>query len=1558
MIQIRKKGKKGFFWLSLGLIGVIMTGMVYQVWAEQNRHEDVTYLSDINPIRHKVGWGSFVRDKEIDGNGKIRLKEGAGEPKEYSKGVGAHANAEIVYNLDNPLSLGRATFEGQIGVQAGKDRGKVRFDFYLDDQLIYSSRPITEKNPQPVIFTVKGKNQLKIVIDNLGDGTQDHAVLADAKFVNKNFSETPTEGLETDIKHNFDLAKAPNDRVLREKMLKSRFFSKIGRMEYDYFRNKGAEEHKFTDWLINDLEALTMINESEDLPGPAMEFLRILMKIRTEDPTIERDSLNKKIAIATATSNSSQVRFYYDLAQKVDATWRYKIYRNLARAEGQLMPMFESLDTYSVAQVVSTPITNEDILWLREKIKQEFPERAKTTNGISGLNHHYIQYLDQNEFGDSIHSDKFYGQNPNLGRLIERGGVCGTISKFGSMVMNSFGVPAALVGQPGHAAMVFRTDNGEPGRNNWISSWAETSGGLWSPSIDKLESIGGWRIGPVAYLSSASLKNENYQEARELYEYHHIFKDTDPEKLQILSKVIDLNPLFLPAYISRIRQIENIGEDKIALLEFSFKIMDNLHDHPAMMMMLLDRIETKINDRSMKNDFYAKYIEAIDRPKTNLVKDTIDSPSHNNKINKIRNYLGDFSFDGKNANKFIGGMTDTEYSLDGGKNWRPFKEENHQLTISELKEINPELGIMLKVRGARFPMKIQIGKAAAPILKINDQEDYISGKGLLEMEYSYNNGINWIDYSKIRPDLSGNKTVLIRYKKSGRVYASDAVKLNFTEQMIPEDFDFIPNPNISIQKFTSDEKRQGEGAELAIDGDSTTIWHSNYNRGDRQPALTLKLNKSYPIKGLHYQPRQDNSNNGTARKIKISYSEIQSDNEDNFKTLEPITIDYGNNLKKSIEIPLNFKAVIVKFQILEGENNFGSAAEIRIRTTKEEARQALAKLKKESEKRPRERLAGSLYAKRHYYQEDLEKTNDPKLKAGLAQIIEKIPEDGAILFAKSLNELNQLAQEVELAHEKLMDQLLVERYQKISGENKPTADYISENDKARAAAVKVKIAKIDWNNPKIVAETYYELLMENTGVISQLSAEKIELFKKLEQRDHQAEANSWINDFKEILNGSLEKKELKLGLAEQTFRILPRQTKALLNTQRKQLEQARKQVKQSLNNSKSVLSQMIRDSEDYIRDLDNTDLNKSKKLEEMIISAKQILAEDNYRIQNQAAYDLMMKKQIIAYEIKERVLVSMRKQAFKNLHDNLLNKPLAEISQTDKTAAAAARASYIRIGKEAQAEMNGEIKRLEAVEALISANSNERSRLIREKTKEIFEADIKQLHYPENQALLQKALADLMKEDGDILENNKKLTNLAQVIKETDKKVYETELALAYRERLLLRTAIEKVEISQKNRVEDLIEELVKMEQENSVKMPTKTRILAILESIKRRETEQDSQNQPQPTPDTNNPENILDENSSKEESKEYRPQTQKKTEEILKSGPELSETGDNTKKQTSSDKNEPNQTEKESEVKVEKRKTEAKSENNLWWQIPSAIVIIMLAGIGLKAVIKRRKRD
>ena len=117
-------------------------------------------------------------------------------------------------------------------------------------------------------------------------------------------------------------------------------------------------------------------------------------------------------------------------------------------------------------------------------------------------------------------------------------------------------------------------------------------------------------------------------------------------------------------------------------------------------------------------------------------------------------------------------------------------------------------------------------------------------------------------------------------------------------------------------------------AELVLDGDVSTIWHTNWYGTSRENHwIQFELGEDYTVDGLRYQPRQGSSNG-----IITEYEIQVSDDGQNFKTVKSGTWEGNANWKIA-----SFSGVQAKYVRLVAINAltdnsyvFASAAEIRL----------------------------------------------------------------------------------------------------------------------------------------------------------------------------------------------------------------------------------------------------------------------------------------------------------------------------------------------------------------------------------------------------------------------------------------------------------------------------------------------------------------------------------------------------------------------------------------------------------------------------------------------------
>lgn len=140
-------------------------------------------------ILHNRDWYADVVERPIQAapGEEVTVRIALSEPKEktFDKGLGTHAESEIVYALDGKYER----FESYIGV-TGRDNahnhyGSVSFEVVLDGKSAYKS-PVLKGGGayKHIQIDVSGVKELRLLVGDGGDGdASDHAGWADAKVI-------------------------------------------------------------------------------------------------------------------------------------------------------------------------------------------------------------------------------------------------------------------------------------------------------------------------------------------------------------------------------------------------------------------------------------------------------------------------------------------------------------------------------------------------------------------------------------------------------------------------------------------------------------------------------------------------------------------------------------------------------------------------------------------------------------------------------------------------------------------------------------------------------------------------------------------------------------------------------------------------------------------------------------------------------------------------------------------------------------------------------------------------------------------------------------------------------------------------------------------------------------------------------------------------------------------------------------------------------------------------------------------------------------------------------
>ncbi|MCR4411838.1 MAG: NPCBM/NEW2 domain-containing protein [Thermoguttaceae bacterium] len=143
-------------------------------WPKQD--QAVVYLDEIAPDEATQDWGTLQTNRSVWE--KPMIVAGA----KFARGLGAHANARLVYDLAG----GRfKTFRCRVGRDEHAQDGVVAFQVLVDGKKVFDSGPMTKATPaRPVEVNVAGAQTLELLSLDGGDGiTGDHADWAEAQLI-------------------------------------------------------------------------------------------------------------------------------------------------------------------------------------------------------------------------------------------------------------------------------------------------------------------------------------------------------------------------------------------------------------------------------------------------------------------------------------------------------------------------------------------------------------------------------------------------------------------------------------------------------------------------------------------------------------------------------------------------------------------------------------------------------------------------------------------------------------------------------------------------------------------------------------------------------------------------------------------------------------------------------------------------------------------------------------------------------------------------------------------------------------------------------------------------------------------------------------------------------------------------------------------------------------------------------------------------------------------------------------------------------------------------------
>lgn len=898
------------------------------------------YLSDMVPIKKSVSYGTLVNDADLDGNNIILTVEN--HLFTFKKGIFAHANAEIVYDLTDYSDY--SYFVAFAGLNYSSSRGDgVTYHFYTsNDNASWTEvgEGITKLPREEATFVKVPLNNatfLRIVIDDRAGNGADHSVLADAKLVNEvngNFVLDSVADFDNEIKSSYNNETTFNNE-LEQLILKRELTKRVGQYTINSFYNENEDNKAVINWLLSNKTVLNYYilggtPDGNNYYNSLTQLARLYKAYKDDFTNTEVTKYNTvlgdlytRMAITLSLTHSQRVALWMQpgaAENQSDAVDRYQIFKELhknnkfyVREDIDITKWFEGYSVEEMRFVMNNAIDDESILWLNEYVQSKINETPGSAWGLL-TPHPYMAYVWPN-YGNNVYYDeenydyfnelfatgdkklydyditrgtndhKVYKVWMNFRNKFGTGAVCGGISKTGSNIRTTHGIAATVIGQPGHAALLYYTEDAQ-GKGYWNID-NNVSG--WTLSEKGERMLLGWGNGTyargfyqVVYMTMAqeALNDyENFEKAEEFLMLARAYQDNPSKQEELIRKAINAQSYNLDAWLDLIEIYNNSEKSEKEYYALAEEVADNLKYFPLAMYNLTNLIKPKLtsvenlykfsllqtrtleigkNTPNNTADSYTIYQPAVARVEAGYLLGIVD------------NSIASFSFDGADAGKIVlsNRFNNTgirwDYSIDGKQTWKEVSftaEEEHklQLTAQQIRNITAENDIYVHIVGVNYDeknlFKIDITEGALlSELYASDLENRVVGVDL-NTEWRYKASDTWTSYSVSSPDLTGNKTVQVRQAATGTILASSASEMfTFTEDNQPMTRKYIPVSHLSVFAVSSEAVNQGGAAIKAIDGNYNTRWHSAWNGSDSQRYIVLKLDKPRYISAVEFIP--------------------------------------------------------------------------------------------------------------------------------------------------------------------------------------------------------------------------------------------------------------------------------------------------------------------------------------------------------------------------------------------------------------------------------------------------------------------------------------------------------------------------------------------------------------------------------------------------------------------------------------------------------------------------------------------------------------------------------
>ncbi len=687
--------------------------------------EKRVYLSDLNYITSNNwsynGWaGHSIQHDKNQENGKLSLMIN-GERTYFTKGVSVHAKGQVTYDISE-LSTQYPRFVAYIGVDGSRGsngdlwiRISVSKDGVKWEEKIKTSNMKGTTPAVDVDIDIEGYKYLRIYADPNGGNAADHATIANARLITKDFDKDApyynkihTVEYYDSILKNYSVEENYNNnyRLVLEREL-------VNKLGYSNIQDLAEFKKGFSEtlnWYLDSNERIEQIIEVGEISNTT-NFMTILTDIYNKyqlEFSGENGLVYAKMSVGLAATYTTDVilsplRFggyaaNYDyverftlMKQLFDENKFMRVVNNGKAGEMVQNDWFKDYHVELIRMIMRDGIRGDELIWLNEytHYKKSFSEGM-----VPYLSPNYNQAKLYAEENREKYNQKYlleqYGVPYNDGiqrywMVFEAGGICWDQSRIGQSMWKVNGLPAVGAYQPGHE-MYFTYYQDNNGNGYWSERYGNYNGAgttwgggqrnrlifNWGAKSFTDQNIGGSKGGTsLGYLYLAQANLNNYDKYKKSLYYNLIansYEDNN-KKIETYFKALEVNDTNLDSYDYIIKLYKAMSDKNAGgtitsddWYDLALKVTDGYKYYPVAMYDLLNVIrpylegEKKLDiDRIEKENLNAA---------VNVSNETLNSIGAVNAGSGVRTHakvlLGkaqpdpmSFSFDGENGGKIV-----------------------------------------------------------------------------------------------------------------------------------------------------------------------------------------------------------------------------------------------------------------------------------------------------------------------------------------------------------------------------------------------------------------------------------------------------------------------------------------------------------------------------------------------------------------------------------------------------------------------------------------------------------------------------------------------------------------------------------------------------------------------------------------------------------------------------------------------------------------------------------------------------------------------------------------